>query len=52
MNFLAAHECGIGFREFRGAPPTSEAESETMPVYPGNADSLEVFAGCSPSRVQ
>ena len=28
MNFLAAHECGVGVREFRGGPSTSRAESE------------------------
>jgi hypothetical protein len=35
MNFLAAHECGVGFREFRGAEPARHS---------GAADSLEGLA--------
>jgi transcriptional regulator with PAS, ATPase and Fis domain len=31
MNFLAAHDCSVGFREFRGAP--SAAESSEAPEY-------------------
>jgi transcriptional regulator with PAS, ATPase and Fis domain len=32
MNFLAAHECGVSFREFRGPAAPAETEPET-PVY-------------------
>ena len=36
MNFLAAHECTVEFREFRGAPSSTEASSETAaaPLFP------------------
>ena len=33
MNFLAAHECGVGFREFRGLPAPAETETGAPPVY-------------------
>jgi transcriptional regulator with PAS, ATPase and Fis domain len=33
MNFLAAHECGVSFREFRGTSPSPENVSDTPPVY-------------------
>ena len=33
MNFLAAHECGVGFREFRSGAATSDNDSE-MPARP------------------
>ena len=33
MNFLAAHECGVSFREFRGPSPSAETSPETPPVY-------------------
>jgi transcriptional regulator with PAS, ATPase and Fis domain len=38
MNFLAAHECGVAVREFRGAV-TSEAPSEMPPLYSLPTDS-------------
>ena len=44
MNFLAAHDCGVGFREFRGAEPTSDAESEMPARHSVAADSLEGLA--------
>jgi transcriptional regulator with PAS, ATPase and Fis domain len=33
MNFLAAHDCGVGFREFRGPVASSEPLSENVPLY-------------------
>jgi len=30
MNFLAAHDCGVGFREFRGPAASSEPPSEPL----------------------
>jgi DNA-binding NtrC family response regulator len=38
MNFLAAHECGVGFREFRETASSPESPSELPPVYAGPAD--------------
>jgi transcriptional regulator with PAS, ATPase and Fis domain len=52
MNFLAAHECGVGFREFRDALPTSDAESETPRLYSVTTDSSEELAARSYSRPQ
>jgi len=33
MNFLAAHECGVAVREFRGTAPEDEASSPMPPVF-------------------
>jgi DNA-binding NtrC family response regulator len=50
MNFLAAHECSVGFREFRGEPATSGAENE-MPA--GRAELMDSAAAArSYARVQ
>jgi DNA-binding NtrC family response regulator len=38
MNFLAAHDCGVGFREFRRAASSGESSLATPPLY---ADRLE-----------
>jgi transcriptional regulator with PAS, ATPase and Fis domain len=40
MNFLAAHDCGVAVREFRGAPP-SETAGEMPPLYSVPAHSVE-----------
>jgi DNA-binding NtrC family response regulator len=51
MNFLAAHECGVGFREFRDALPSSVGACEAPPVYPvGQALPPDYVEG--PSRLQ
>ena len=39
MNFLAAHGCGVGVREFRGAAASPAASSEMPPEYSVPADS-------------
>jgi hypothetical protein len=31
MNFLAAHDCGVGFREFRGPVASSESLPGNVP---------------------
>ncbi len=51
MNFLAAHECGVGFREFRDAGPSGGDTSTEKPAFPASPDSVE-FAGKTPSRPQ
>ena len=33
MNFLAAHECGVGFRELRGPVASSESLPGNVPLY-------------------
>ncbi len=35
MNFLAAHDCGVGFREFRGPVASSESlpGNGNVPLY-------------------
>ena len=43
MNFLAAHECGVGFREFRGPVASSESLSGNGPSscpFPKRGDLL------------
>ena len=50
MNFLAAHECGVGFREFRGVLPSSDPAGEA-PVYPVAKNFLPDFVE-GPSRLQ
>ena len=53
MNFLAAHGCGVGVREFRDASvDLSDAESEMPARHSVAADSLEGLAARSHSRVQ
>ena len=39
MNFLAAHGCGVGVREFRGAAASPAISSEMPPEYSVPADS-------------
>ncbi len=51
MNFLAAHGCGVGVREFRGAPSTSHAETEA-PLLSATTESPEELTARSYSRVQ
>jgi hypothetical protein len=41
MNFLAAHECGVGFREFRGSAASSELPSGNVPPYAVAPNPLE-----------
>ena len=52
MNFLAAHGCGVGVREFRGGPSTSHAESEAPPLYSAATELPEEFPAESDSHVQ
>jgi transcriptional regulator with PAS, ATPase and Fis domain len=33
MNFLAAHECGVAVREFRGLPPSPEPSADMPPMF-------------------
>jgi len=33
MNFLAAHECGVAVREFRGEAAAADASSQAPPTY-------------------
>jgi transcriptional regulator with PAS, ATPase and Fis domain len=51
MNFLAAHECGVGFREFRGALPTADDEAETQDGY-SVTESPDDLAASPQARVQ
>jgi transcriptional regulator with PAS, ATPase and Fis domain len=44
MNFLAAHECGVGFREFRSSVPTPDAASGIPAPPAAVADPLEGIA--------
>jgi transcriptional regulator with PAS, ATPase and Fis domain len=52
MNFLAAHECGVGFREFRGAEPGPDQESEMPARHSAAADLPEDPVAPPRSRVQ
>jgi len=52
MNFLAAHGCGVGVREFRGGLPTAAVESEPPPAQSVAMDSPAEIAARSYSRVQ
>ena len=38
MNFLAAHGCGVGVREFRGGAAAAETSSQVPPTYAGPAE--------------
>jgi DNA-binding NtrC family response regulator len=51
MNFLAAHGCGVGVREFRAAASTSHAEPEIPPLYSVTPESPEGLTAQSYSRV-
>jgi hypothetical protein len=44
MNFLAAHECGVGFREFRSSVPAPDAASGIPAPPAAVADPLEGIA--------
>jgi transcriptional regulator with PAS, ATPase and Fis domain len=44
MNFLAAHDCGVGFREFRDAPPASVAKPGKPALYSVPKDAEEALA--------
>ena len=33
MNFLAAHDCGVGVREFRTEAPRAESAEQPQPLY-------------------
>jgi len=52
MNFLAAHGCGVGVREFRGGRSTSPAESEAPPLYSATTELPQAFPAGSDSHVQ
>ena len=52
MNFLAAHGCGVGVREFRGGRSTSHAESEAPPLYSATTELPQEFPAGSDSHVQ
>jgi DNA-binding NtrC family response regulator len=52
MNFLAAHECGVGFREFRGNEPGSDQDSEMPARHSAAADLPEDLVARPHSRVQ
>jgi transcriptional regulator with PAS, ATPase and Fis domain len=41
MNFLAAHECGVAVREFRGGAAAAESVPEVPPLYSVHAESAE-----------
>jgi transcriptional regulator with PAS, ATPase and Fis domain len=40
MNFLAAHDCGVGFREFRDPGASSGAPSESFASYAAGANPM------------
>jgi hypothetical protein len=52
MNFLAAHDCGVEFREFRTATPPSEFSSPAPPLYVVRASSPSSLGDASSSRPQ
>ena len=52
MNFLAAHGCGVGVREFRGGRSSSRAESEAPPLYSAATELPEEFPAEADSHVQ
>jgi hypothetical protein len=37
LNFLAAHECNVDFREFRHGTPTPQRAPRLLPPLPGSA---------------
>ncbi len=52
MNFLAAHDCGVGFREFRGDPAPAVSSSETPPAFSDAGDSPAEYQPKEYSTVQ
>ena len=49
MNFLAAHDCSVGFREFRGTPsPEASAEATEYDPCPRPAMPTEVLSSARP----
>jgi hypothetical protein len=46
MNFLAAHDCGVGFREFRGPVASPGLPSENVSQYAAAGNPL---AGLTPA---
>ena len=52
MNFLAAHGCGVGVREFRGGLSTSHAEPEAPRLYSATTELPQAFPAGSDSHVQ
>jgi two-component system, NtrC family, response regulator len=52
MNFLAAHDCGVEFREFRTATPLSESSAQTPRLYAVPAGSPSGLGEASYSRPQ
>ncbi len=51
MNFLAAHDCGVGFREFRGPVASSETPSENLPPYAGAESEGGTYTSIVPPSV-
>jgi hypothetical protein len=45
MNFLAAHDCGVGVREFRGIDPSAHVPVETPASYSVPGDAPATLAG-------
>jgi transcriptional regulator with PAS, ATPase and Fis domain len=52
MNFLAAHDCGVEFREFRPATPSSASSAQAPRLYAVRADSPSGLGEASSSRAQ
>jgi transcriptional regulator with PAS, ATPase and Fis domain len=52
MNFLAAHDCGVEFREFRTATLPSESSAQAPRLYAVRADSPSGLGEASYSRPQ
>jgi hypothetical protein len=52
MNFLAAHDCGVEFREFRTPAPPLESSAQAPPLYALREDSPSGLGEASYSRVQ
>ena len=50
MNFLAAHGCGVGFREFRTEAPRAKSSELTRPLYAVRAESPSGLGEASSSR--
>jgi len=49
MNFLSAHECGVGVREFREAAASAAMPSRTPPVYSVPAAALSTLPNAARS---
>jgi transcriptional regulator with PAS, ATPase and Fis domain len=52
MNFLAAHGCGVEFREFRTAPPPSESSTQAPPLHVVRGGLPSGLGDASPLRPQ